>query len=388
MPNFNGPIQKVFIPTYISSVNYAPARVQPRLLFYNGELNTFPYYIQNNSGSAIEQITFPYFDNYQGNLPNSGSRSLLFFNEPAVYGTTPSGSLFSEYWSTYVDLLYAPTTRVINCKAIIPLADYYKIELNDIVEWRGNYYHLRAINDYNLSNGECSLQLLGPIIDDVIANVLPGAGCDFDFEIESYTPIPSASLSASVSWSFSRTLQDGEMYVYDNATNIAYLNANGSGSTFVTASNWVTASIAPINYPSSGSVTMSLNVNGGTTIALTTPYNQTLTASFQAQSGSVYYITGSIIWNDTSGSPPPPPDPDFNYYLVDQYDCVANNCNYVTGSLTARVTSSLNLVTGYYYSQFDGYNYLVTGEVASQSVYVTLVNPFTLGTDCNTLCII
>ena len=38
------------------------------------------------------------------------------------------------------------------------------MELNDIVEFRGNYYHLRAINDYNLKNGECQIQLLGPIL--------------------------------------------------------------------------------------------------------------------------------------------------------------------------------------------------------------------------------
>jgi hypothetical protein len=52
-----------------------------------------------------------------------------------------------------------------NASAIIPLADYFNMELNDIVEFRGNDYHLRAINDYNLSTGECNIQLLGPIID-------------------------------------------------------------------------------------------------------------------------------------------------------------------------------------------------------------------------------
>jgi hypothetical protein len=123
----------------------------------------------------------------------------LFNNETAPYGETPSASLYSEYWSTYVDLLYNPVTRVINCKAIIPLADYYKIELNDIVEWRGNYYHIRAINDYNLSNGECNLQLLGPTIGDVLANILPGQQCDFDFSIEDYTP--PTNCSSSFSWS-------------------------------------------------------------------------------------------------------------------------------------------------------------------------------------------
>jgi hypothetical protein len=46
------------------------------------------------------------------------------------------------------------------------------MELNDIVELRGNYYHLRAINDYNLKNGECTIQLLGPILGDVINTII------------------------------------------------------------------------------------------------------------------------------------------------------------------------------------------------------------------------
>ena len=44
------------------------------------------------------------------------------------------------------------------------------VELNDIIFFRGNHYHLRAINNYNLKTGECALQLLGPILDDALDN--------------------------------------------------------------------------------------------------------------------------------------------------------------------------------------------------------------------------
>jgi hypothetical protein len=169
-------------------VNYAPARVLPHIYFYNGLKACETYYLQGytngNTGSVTSNAleSFPYFDNYEGQDPTSGSRSLLFFNEPAVYGTTPTGSLYSDYWETYVSLLYNPRTRLFNCEAIIPLADYFKMELNDIVEWRGNYYHLRAINDYNLSNGECKLQLLGPILGDILPDIIPTIACAFDFD--------------------------------------------------------------------------------------------------------------------------------------------------------------------------------------------------------------
>jgi len=162
----------IYIPTYINSVDYTPAKVQPRLLFYNGMLDCESYYIESASafgGVAREQTKFPYFDNYNvvtGSFPTVDSTSILFFNEESVYGQTPTDTLYSDYWSKYVELLYNPRTKLLNASAIIPLADYFKISQNDIVQFRGNYYHLRAINDYNLKNGECSIQLLGPILPD------------------------------------------------------------------------------------------------------------------------------------------------------------------------------------------------------------------------------
>lgn len=165
----------IIIPTYISDATYRPSRVLPRLLFYNGLVDCEAYYIESGSltsnGVTKEQTAFPYFDNYNvvtGSFPTQNSNSLLFTNETAVYGTTPTGSLFSEYWNTYISLLYNPRTRLLNCSAIIPLADYFQIELNDVVNFRGNYYHLRAINDYSLKDGTCNLQLLGPLIADTL----------------------------------------------------------------------------------------------------------------------------------------------------------------------------------------------------------------------------
>jgi hypothetical protein len=177
MPQLGGN-QKIpiYIPTYIGDATYAPARVQPRLLYYNGILDCEDYYINgfnNHTASAFTLDkkpldTFPYFDNYNvvsGSFPTTGSKSLLFYNEQPAYGIAPTASLYSTYWSDYVNLLYNPRTRLLNASAIIPLADYFDMELNDIVEFRGNQYHLRAINDYNLNTGECKIQLLGPILE-------------------------------------------------------------------------------------------------------------------------------------------------------------------------------------------------------------------------------
>jgi len=171
-------VNKIFIPNLISSINYEPVRTLPHIYFYNGLKECETYFIAGydlpDTGSTLRyaQNSFPYVDYYDGLIPSTGSNSLLFFNELPAYGVTPTGSLYTEYWETYVSLLYNPRTRLFKASAIIPLADYFEMELNDIVQWRGNYYHLRAINEYNLKDGTCQIELLGPIIRD-IAEPLP-----------------------------------------------------------------------------------------------------------------------------------------------------------------------------------------------------------------------
>jgi hypothetical protein len=172
----------IYIPTYINSADYTPAKVQPRLLFYNGQRDCEKFYIKDSNNSSREVKQFPYFDNYnvvEGSFPTTGSKSLLFYNEESVYGETPYDSVYTDYWSRYLSLIYNPKTKLLNASAIIPLADYFHISQNDIVQFRGNYYHLRGINDYNLKNGECSIQLLGPILPGALN--LPSKGYPYCF---------------------------------------------------------------------------------------------------------------------------------------------------------------------------------------------------------------
>jgi len=195
--------QKIYIPTFISSIDYKPARVLPHVYFWNGTKATNTYFVQSYASGSKNALTasalqeFPYFDNIF--LQNdTGSQTLLFNNELPVYGTAPSQSLYSEYWSKYVELLYNPVTRLINATAIIPLADYFKMELNDVVEFRGNYYHLRSIADYNLSNGECSLELLGPLLSDTVSELF-GGSCLFDFTSVAVVPTTTTTSTSTTS---------------------------------------------------------------------------------------------------------------------------------------------------------------------------------------------
>lgn len=165
----------IYIPTFISDQNYNPNRVLPRLFFFNGMLDCETWNFESgsleDSGVVKEQPQFPYFDHYSvvsGSFPTTGSHSLLFLNEQPSYGEVPNQNLYTEYWSEYINLLYSPKTRLINCSAIIPLAEYFELELNDVVNWRGDLYHLRSLNDFNLKTGEVKVQLLGPLLEGTL----------------------------------------------------------------------------------------------------------------------------------------------------------------------------------------------------------------------------
>lgn len=315
------------IPTYISDQNYNPSRVLPRLFYYNGLIDCETYYFESGSlttsGVVKTQTAFPYFDNYNvvsGSFPTAGSKSLLFNNEAVAYGSLPSSSLFTEYWDSYVSLLYNPKTRLLTAKAIIPLADYIKMELNDIVNFRGNYYHLRAINNYSLKTGDCELQLLGPIIPDALSGPPP--------------PPPTPPTTASISWT---NITDSDVTssfrIYDNGSLKVSSSVTQGSSLFVSQSHTVNAELDVTPFPSEGSVTMSLNVNGGATIAVSSSINTTLTASFVVTGGVDYYITGAV--NATI-----PPPAQLSWSFNEGANTTASFSVYESSSILTTLTSS------------------------------------------------
>jgi len=299
----------IYIPTFISDQNYNPNRVLPRLYFFNGMLDCEPYYIESGSltniGVIKEQNQFPYFDHYNvvtGSFPSTGSRSLLFLNENPVYGAQPNENLYTEYWSTYIGLLYNPKTRLLNASAIIPLAEYFKMELNDIVEFRSNYYHLRAINDYNLKTGECKIQLLGPIIDDTLSSGV--FGCSFTFDSETVTTTTSTTTTAAPTTTTTAgptTTTTTLTPTTTTTTSTTTTTAAATTTTTSTTTSTTTTTVAP---------TTTTTTAGTTTTTTSGPTTTTTTEAPQTGSlatGSIIYLapsgydSGSATWYDYSG---------------------------------------------------------------------------------------
>ena len=318
-----GSVLPVYIPYYIADANYTPAKVLPRLFYYNGLRNAPPYWIQGyyDSTKAIvssnKQTQFPYFDNYStGSLngtaslfPQLNSTSLLYNNEQAVWGTTPTSSLVSEYWSTYLELLYNPRTRLVDASAVIGLADYFDLELNDIAEFRGNYYHLRAINDYNLTTGEANIQMLGPIISDTISSILSGSWapttdlCEFTYTASvlpfsvtksfgfGTTQVEACSATSSTYYLLSNSIVSGsqmwnDVYLSNTASNGLYSSASVTYTVVNGAFNGVSASCYSYLSASGGQISQSGDY---------TYHNFTSSGTFTVVSLGNYPVSGNLV---------------------------------------------------------------------------------------------
>ena len=303
----------LYIPTYISDATYAPSRVLPRLFFYNGMIECEEWWFENGSlttaGVGYAQTAFPYFDNYNvvtGSFPTTDSLSLLFNNENASYGEVPTGSLYTTYWENYVSLLYNPKTRLVNCSAIIPLKDYFTMELNDIVNFRGNYYHLRAINDYSLKDGSCTLQLLGPIIADTFSSAFPEPA-----------PLPTGSSDFATASINLNELNSGSIFIDGNiivSGSPYYFSGNftqyvtGGVVADVTMEGKYAASTVWGGY-TTASATLTI-LDNGTLITSSTQYiysgssDTIITVPTTFTTGHIITISGSTA---IVGNPTPPP---------------------------------------------------------------------------------
>jgi hypothetical protein len=389
------------IPTFISDATYNPNRVLPRLFFFNGMVECEAYYIESgslvNSGQTKETTQFPYFDHYNvvtGSFPTTGSRSLLFNNEAPVYGQQPNETLFTEYWSNYVELLYNPKTRLLAASAIIPLADYFDMELNDIVNWRGNYYHLRAINEYNLKTGECKIQLLGPIIADTFGGIEPAtttttttaAPASVKIHLEEWNESPTAFFDLNV-------FANGESFFFsgDFTQSVA---PNTSDVQMEVAQNSPSQIWGPYL---TASATLTITDNGSTIFNNTSTYTSgsatySVTSSVNFQSGHTYVISASnqpvgVTTTTTSTTTTTTTFPVGYYYEVEKLECTPplGPCFTVQAGVVAFSTSPLT--TGNYYNPSgDGFVYLVNIELDNPEAYDINLSLAPSNVDCVDAC--
>ena len=320
---------KIYIPTFISSVNYEAARVLPHVYFYNGLKQSERYFIQSGS-SFVSQSAFPYFDNYSGETTTTASLSLLFNNETAPYGDIPTSSLYTQYWEDYVNLLYNPRTRILNASAIIPLAAYSDMNLNDVVQFRGNLYHLRAINDYSLTTGECTLQLLGPLENNKVSEPVYSYCLGFSGTECLYACIDAANCTTSTT-----TTTSGPT---TTTTTLRRTTTTAAPTTTTTSGPTTTTTAGPTTTTTRASTTTTTTTTLAPTTTTTTLARTTTTTTANPNSNCLYYT----IFNTTGFQR--------NYVFKDCADCIGPKLGIVQPNATVYKCA----VSGSIYNETNG----------------------------------
>ena len=137
--------------------------VNPKLLiFYNlfeGQLGNVDLGFIQDNGLRVNiagSINTP-FHQYELDNPNF---SVLFEAEFSTYTSIAlTNSLYKNHYQDYVQSIFNPKKRNFVFKAVLPLHIITKIQLNDTLEIKGNYYRIDKYS-YNLLTGETTLNLI------------------------------------------------------------------------------------------------------------------------------------------------------------------------------------------------------------------------------------
>lgn len=137
-----------------------PVNPKP-LIFYNftiGDATNRIGFI--NSAGTQSQVTAAIntpFDSYAFNNPNY---ALLFEAEFSTYsGSKLNNNLYTNHYKSYVEDIFNIKKRNFVFKAVLPLHIITKIELNDTLFIKGNYYKIDKYS-YNLLTNETTLNLI------------------------------------------------------------------------------------------------------------------------------------------------------------------------------------------------------------------------------------
>lgn len=132
------------------------------LIFYNllvGAASDVALGFIEDDGTR-SQITYNIntpFHHYGLNNPNF---ALLFEADFSTYTYEAlTSNLYTNHYKSYVESIFNPKKRNFVFKAVLPLHIITKLQLNDTLEIKGNYYRIDKYN-YNILTGETTLNLI------------------------------------------------------------------------------------------------------------------------------------------------------------------------------------------------------------------------------------
>lgn len=147
-----------------------PIKAKTRLLFYNGLKpiadNTDRWYF---FGVNTKVAVFPQVTPYESFPPVSGSLNLNWYNDIRYYLNPLPGlayyrsgsSLYSNYWSKYINSLYNKYSRRVTAYFVLNNVDLSDFSFDDTIFVNGTYYRPEKINNVQIGDRtEVQVQLI------------------------------------------------------------------------------------------------------------------------------------------------------------------------------------------------------------------------------------
>ena len=178
--------------------NIASTVVYGRVTDEAGEATTTKpliHYVANSErGTNTKQIGFLNSDNTsvminRYNIPmhasslTSPSYSTTFSADQNVFSNIfMSNNLYSNHYKAYIDSIFNIKKREYKYKAYLPLRIITKLNLNDLIKIKGDYYRINKYS-YNVLTGETELDLINFFGDLEIGQTIPrSSGVNTDYE--------------------------------------------------------------------------------------------------------------------------------------------------------------------------------------------------------------
>ena len=149
-----------------TGLQHLPIKPKTRMLFYNGLVaNPVTWYLENATPET--QSTYPLVSPYsEWPIAGTSTLNLNWANDVQYWGTVSGyndngGTLYTEYWSRYIESLYNKYSRRVTAYFTLNNIDLNEFSFDDTIFVNGTYYRPEKINNVEIGNTtEVQVQLL------------------------------------------------------------------------------------------------------------------------------------------------------------------------------------------------------------------------------------
>jgi hypothetical protein len=204
----------IVIPKFVNTEgNFVNPKL--RCLFYAGDAEITIW----NGVLDIPDTSFvvPILNHYEFIQPLFSSLDLNWAPEVPLYiqGINPINNLFNVYWRNYLNQLYSPNARIIECYLALDLADILSFTFADRIWISTAWWRILEISDYKVGGAEVTKVTLLKLIDAVPESSITPVGANIGgvVEFEDSSGNPTAPTQAAC---------ERFGYTWDSVTNTCY----------------------------------------------------------------------------------------------------------------------------------------------------------------------